>query len=282
MYYGLTQALGEDQPLYALQDPSLESGRAPHTRIEDYAEEYLQAIRTVQSEGPYLIGGWSFGGHVAFEMASRLREAGQEVALLVAIDTEAPVAGRKLTFRQRCTYLKNLLVEGFVFAGSVAPYLYDGLYLLFSRAKSGGDDVAMGMSRWEYLQWAWSAAMYRLLGRRAGLAEANSQDTRLLRMRLPAVRRILYVLRCHLGVVRHFRPQPYSGRLTLLRADQQVVRQFYTGKTLGWDDLVAGGMEVYQVSGNHATLFQEPHIEAVAEVLKACIEKAEAERGNGP
>jgi acyl transferase domain-containing protein/thioesterase domain-containing protein/acyl carrier protein len=280
-YFALAQALGEDQPLYALQDPSLESSRPPHTRIEDYAEEYLQAIRTVQSKGPYLIGGWSFGGHVAFEMASRLHEAGQEVALLVAIDTEAPVAGRKLTFKQRCIYLKNRLVEGLVFAGNVAPYVYDGLYLLFSRGKSRGEHAPIEMSRWEYLQWAWSAAMYRLLGRRAGLAESTSQDTRLLRMRLPAVRRILYVLRCHLGVIRHFRPQPYSGRLTLLRADQQVVRQFYTDRTLGWDDLVKGGVEVHVVPGNHATLFLDPYVQAVARMLQKCVESAVSERGDG-
>lgn len=280
-YSALAQALGEDQPLYALQDPSLESSRPPHTRIEDYAEEYLQAIRSVQSKGPYLIGGWSFGGHVAFEMASRLHEAGQEVALLVAIDTEAPLAGRKLTFRQRCIYLKNRLVEGLLFARNVAPYVYDGLYLLFSRAGSRGKHAAVEMSRWEYLQWAWSAAMYKLLGRRAGLAESTSQDTRLLRMRLPAVRRILYVLRCHLGVIRHFRPQPYSGRLTLLRADQQVVRQFYNDKTLGWDDLARGGVEVHAVPGNHATLFLDPYVQAVARTLQECVESAVSERGDG-
>src|SRR5215467_16292057 len=51
------------------------------------AAKYVKAIRSIQPEGPYLLGGWSFGGHVAFEMAQQLRAQGQPVGLLVVIDT---------------------------------------------------------------------------------------------------------------------------------------------------------------------------------------------------
>ena len=54
------------------------------------AADYLKQIRGVQPQGPYLIGGFSFGGLVAYEMAQQLRQSGQDVGLLVLIDPSPP------------------------------------------------------------------------------------------------------------------------------------------------------------------------------------------------
>jgi thioesterase domain-containing protein len=60
------------------------------TTIEAMAARYIDEIRTVQPEGPYVMGGMSFGGRVAFEMAHRLRAQGHDVALLALFDTYGP------------------------------------------------------------------------------------------------------------------------------------------------------------------------------------------------
>jgi thioesterase domain-containing protein len=60
-----------------------------HTRVEDMAADYLSEIRTVQPHGPYHIGGFSFGGLVAFEMAQQLLVQGEGVGLLALLDTYA-------------------------------------------------------------------------------------------------------------------------------------------------------------------------------------------------
>src|SRR6202035_2313897 len=52
---------------------------------------YIQAIQTVQPTGPYLLGGWSMGGVVAYEMAQQLRAQGQGVALLALLDGRIPM-----------------------------------------------------------------------------------------------------------------------------------------------------------------------------------------------
>ena len=54
------------------------------------AADYLRQIRSVQPRGPYFLGGFSFGGLVAFEMAQQLRQSGQQLALLVLIDPTPP------------------------------------------------------------------------------------------------------------------------------------------------------------------------------------------------
>jgi len=89
-YRTLARGLGAQRPFYALQSPALEGNPLPpDISIEALARNYLDAIRTAMPKGPYLLGGWSFGGLVAFEMAQALRHAGEEVALLALLDSHA-------------------------------------------------------------------------------------------------------------------------------------------------------------------------------------------------
>ncbi|MDQ1286859.1 MAG: hypothetical protein QG622_424 [Actinomycetota bacterium] len=82
--------LGKDQPVWALQSPALEGRGLPDRSVESMARRYVAEIRRVQPHGPYQIAGHSFGGLVAFEAAHRLRDAGEEVALLGLLDSFPP------------------------------------------------------------------------------------------------------------------------------------------------------------------------------------------------
>ncbi len=74
--------LDEDQPVYGIQAYGVVDGQQPHEDITEMAREYLRVMREVQPHGPYYLGGESFGGLVAYEMACRLSRAGERVALL--------------------------------------------------------------------------------------------------------------------------------------------------------------------------------------------------------
>lgn len=89
-FYQLAQRLPHDRPFYGLQAIGLDGRREPLTRVEDIAAEYIKDVRRVQPRGPYLLGGHCFGCWIAFEMAQQLRRAGDEVALVVVIDSPAP------------------------------------------------------------------------------------------------------------------------------------------------------------------------------------------------
>jgi thioesterase domain-containing protein/acyl carrier protein len=87
IYRELAQRLAPDQPFYGLQAQGLD-GKAPcFRRVEDMAAHYLHEIRTIQPRGPYFIGGLSFGGTVAYEMAQQLTAEGESVGLLYLFDT---------------------------------------------------------------------------------------------------------------------------------------------------------------------------------------------------
>lgn len=91
-FQSLAQYLGSDQPFYGLQSVGLDGISQPHTRIEEMANHYIQVIRSVQPEGPYRLGGHSFGGRVAFEMAQQLQKQGEVVEILAIFDVPAPYA----------------------------------------------------------------------------------------------------------------------------------------------------------------------------------------------
>jgi thioesterase domain-containing protein len=74
-------------PFYGFQAIGLDGNHACHERVEIMASHYISEMRAVQPTGPYLIGGYSFGGLVAYEMAQQLLSCGEKVALLALIDT---------------------------------------------------------------------------------------------------------------------------------------------------------------------------------------------------
>ncbi|HEX7331486.1 MAG TPA: amino acid adenylation domain-containing protein, partial [Pyrinomonadaceae bacterium] len=89
-YGELAFHLGPEQPFYGLQSFGLTKGQPVLADITEMASRYIAAMRSVQAEGPYVLGGWSMGGLIAFEMAQQLQNVGQEVALLALLDTHTP------------------------------------------------------------------------------------------------------------------------------------------------------------------------------------------------
>ncbi|HET8672980.1 MAG TPA: alpha/beta fold hydrolase, partial [Thermoleophilaceae bacterium] len=90
-YHELARRLGSEQPFYGLQARGIYGRDTPLRTVEDMAAHYVSELRQVQPEGPYHLVGYCFGGIVAYEMAQRLRAAGEEVALLGLINAPSPL-----------------------------------------------------------------------------------------------------------------------------------------------------------------------------------------------
>ena len=76
----------KDRPIYGIQDPSVVLQEKLFNSIEEMASCYIRGIKTIQKEGPYYLGGASFGATVAFEAARQLLENGDEIAMIAAFD----------------------------------------------------------------------------------------------------------------------------------------------------------------------------------------------------
>ncbi|MEO5875093.1 MAG: amino acid adenylation domain-containing protein [Streptosporangiaceae bacterium] len=87
-YFGFLPHLGKDQPLYGLQSRGfLDAAEPLSASVAEAAADYITQIRSVQPAGPYQLMGWSLGGLIAFEIATQLQAAGEEVGLVVMIDS---------------------------------------------------------------------------------------------------------------------------------------------------------------------------------------------------
>lgn len=110
-YGDLLPHLDPEQPFFALES-GYQQVTNPETHIKDWAAGYVGRIRDIQPEGPYFIGGYCFGGYVALEIAQMLRSQGQEVALLILVETFGPgvpqYQHQKLTARNVVLYTTSI------------------------------------------------------------------------------------------------------------------------------------------------------------------------------
>lgn len=86
-FFDLIKHIPSPRPIYGFQAKGTDGASAPLVRVEDMAQFHLKSIRNLQPRGPYTLIGYSFGGVVAFEMARRVSEVGERVALLTMIDS---------------------------------------------------------------------------------------------------------------------------------------------------------------------------------------------------
>ena len=251
-YYALAQQMGLDQPFYGLQPFGID-GNPPHTRIEEMAAYYIKAIRQLQPQGPYYIGGWSFGGLVAFEMAQQLRQAGQKVALLAVLDTLAPIPANKPSFWQGCKFLLTTT------ARSIGAFLLDYLSVLASN-QFNSNERAKSTKNW------------RGVLERAAIGSLLPQESQARVLAELTIRPMLRVFYANSQAVHYYEPQPYLDRLTLFRTPTPLAKDA-PDSTLGWQQLTAVEVETHQIPGNHFTMLRKPQVKLLAQQLQQCIEK---------
>ncbi|HXS65860.1 MAG TPA: amino acid adenylation domain-containing protein [Streptosporangiaceae bacterium] len=102
-YSKLAADLAGTFAVYGLQAPSLTQPDLAHpATVADLAAQYADLIRAGQPKGPYVVGGWSMGGVLAYEIGRRLESAGERVALLALLDPPYAVPlGTELSSAQR-------------------------------------------------------------------------------------------------------------------------------------------------------------------------------------
>lgn len=99
----LARRLRVQHAIYGLQARGNDDGAEPLERIEDIAQDYLQAMQQLQPKGPYLLIGYSLGGLVMLELAERLAVMGERISLLALIETHPH--SRYVSLNQRARIL---------------------------------------------------------------------------------------------------------------------------------------------------------------------------------
>ncbi|MCA1587041.1 MAG: phosphopantetheine-binding protein, partial [Acidobacteria bacterium] len=243
----LARYLGDDQPFYGLQSQGLDGKTAPFERVEDMAAHYLNELRSVQPQGPYMLGGFSFGGVVVFEMAQQLVAQGEEVSLLALIDTFFPAVPKYLPPRTRFSRF---------------------VYPLAGRLDRELSDLGRHGMRQYFRQW-WIYVQEGVKRRLARGAKALSPTLAIEGWDISHTLR--RVVEANLLAERRYLPRPYPGRVVLFHGSDMPIELQDT--RLAWDEVAGGGLEVHIVPGDHNSLREEPHVSVLAAKLRACLDR---------
>lgn len=247
-YAAMAQHLGSGQPVYGFESRGM-GGTEEFGTIEEIARQYVADLRAFQPHGPYCLGGYCFGGNVAYEMARELHAQGEKVALLALINCMPPNSNYDrihLSAAFCARFLKNLV--------------YWSNYVL--HLKNG---------RWEFLRWKLRAIRAKLLPKlwRSGTAARGFDIADFVDLASqPEGRRSLWQAHTH-ALFQH-QPKPYAGHITLFRTRGHSLLCSFDD-AYGWRDLAADGVTVRIVSGAHETIMDEPHVQSLAEELRGCL-----------
>ncbi len=247
-YTDLARQLGAGRRFYGLQAAGL-AGSEPQRTIEEMAATYLAAVAAVQPRGPYLLGGWSLGGVIAYEMAQQATRRGERVDLVALIDSATPEAA------------------GFLESGDEMGEMDEGELagrLVLDLAGLSGADVERAAA--ELMALPPDERLEAALGyaRRAGALPPQLSAEQAASM----ARQLTAVFAANLGALRAYRPAPYAGRVVLFRATERPVE---LDPAMGWRGLLDGHLEVQPLPGDHYSLLQGPGAAALAAALARAL-----------
>jgi thioesterase domain-containing protein len=250
-YSNLARHLEMDQPVYAFKSRGMD-GLEEFTRIEDMAAHYVQDLRRFQPAGPYYLGGYCFGGNVAFEMARQLTAQQQEVALLLLMNC----------WPNNSSYTRLSWTPLF-FAKALWNFGVRLRHQLRFGAKRPRD----------YFKWrtAWVYKRLKALVTRKVEDRVAVEDIVDLSQQTAAERQLW---RTHVRAWLQYQPQPYSGRILLLRTrGHPLICSF--DHQMGWGSLAAGGVDVRICPGDHESILEEENVAYTATQLQAVLRETQ-------
>ena len=233
-YHELVRQLGENQPFYAFRSEILNRPQIMPKSVQELAFLYLQELQNVQPQGPYQLGGWSFGGLIALEMALQLSARGEEIALLALFSTYINKNAALLLPPRLGEFLRGFCYE----------------YGLDIQTIKTRNLNKMQLLRYTFMQ-----------AKKAGVI---SQD-----LVFPEFCRVIeqqwHVYRMHLKIGRCYVPQERVKHLVLIEATDQSLDGY--GPFEDWKTY-AHQVSSHRVPGNHFTMLHEPNVRHLAELLR--------------
>jgi thioesterase domain-containing protein len=228
-YWDLAKAMGSERPVFGLQSPP-SSSSSPST-IEEIAFLYIKDIKRVQETGPYLLGGWSMGGLIAYEIAQQLGDGGDEVNFLALFDTYPPSKDSPVQVRSDLPVLARFGADMMRQAGKDA---------------SGMRDQFLSLSPLEQRR-----LVFQTLKNEDILALEEEMDE------------LLNMFTRHATALEKYSLRPAKQPITLFssaEAQSHILNEVWKG----W---AAAGLNAIEVAGNHYSMIKNPYAETLAALL---------------
>jgi amino acid adenylation domain-containing protein len=240
----LAYQLDLDRPFYGLQARGLEGDLEPHTNVEDIAKCYIRAIQSIQESGPYVIGGHSFGGQIALEVALQFQKIGQEVGLLVMLDAGAPID----------IEIENADEDDVFWLRQLGLAINE----LYEAQLNMSDEVLRCLNteaRFQYFQQQLVIADLPIAG-----------------YKINQLKGLLNVFKVQNQII--YQPSDmFKGQIVLFQSTEIEDEFSINADNLSedWSRFSTKGIIKYDTPGNHYSMITEPHVQVLATSLRDCI-----------
>lgn len=246
IYKNLADNLDDDQPVYALQAKGLSGEVEPHKSVEEMASHYISEIKTINPEGPYALGGFSFGGIIAFEMAKQLKAEGNKVKILALFDS----------YVYPHYYYTNPLVKKIISTLYNISQLFFMAFNMFSSVKNFKRRKAL-------LKLKISGLYLRIkYGREKQNQLQFNYSSKIDEM-------------VELAFIR-YNLIPQDIKVDLFRSTEDIYFA-HDYKYLGWKNIALKGIRKHLIPGNHSEMFLSPAVEEVSSILQKIMDSDDSE-----
>ena len=241
-FNSLANNMDSDQPVFGLQAKGLEGTEELLTSVEEIAAYYNKIVIESHPEGPYSIAGYSFGGVIAYEMASQLTDQGKQVSLLGLFDTYAfpaygyktkqgkKVGDFKFFVGQKIHTLKHMFgsIEGFKFRTTKYLKMLQRLFLCIVPGKKISTEVVN--------------------------------------------ERVIEIMRANNRAIKSYHLKPARIKVDLFRA-KRLDEYVHDPTYMGWKPFALDGIEIHEVPGDHYSIFSSPNDVVFAKVLQEVLDR---------
>jgi len=267
-YRSLALHLDPKYAVYGVQPLSRRNQPMLHTRLDDMVHYYVEQIRLVQPQGPYVLGGLCIGGFLASEVARRLRGHGESVALLALFESAHVTAERKSeTSQMFARFSKGVREDA---GGGVVVKVLNVLRHLHRKVPNVvRHQLSSQLER--------TKATFKVRVLRTCLKFGIPVPSLAEGLRVSAI--------LHFAEREYVVQPPYSGEVVLYRATHRDVHfdgtaiddtpyvELFVDPFFGWR-AHADNIEVHEVSGGHSSMFVAPHVDAFAKLFESHVQRA--------
>ncbi|MBN1597704.1 MAG: amino acid adenylation domain-containing protein [Bacteroidales bacterium] len=234
----LPKYMDDKIPFYGYFHQGRAGEKINYTSIRSIATKYVEELFQLKPEGPYILGGYSIGGVIAFDMVNIIRKAGKEVKLLVIIDAESPqyegkkVQGRNIFFSKK--------VE------------------IYGNETDDRDEISSRHRIMSSVKHHFEKVRYyfaRLLA--------------YLNIKVPLSIRNNYIIGIYRDARKNYFPESVSVNTLIIRSTINNFEDY----NLGWERFIKGKITTYEIDSDHNNIIKEPRVSKLADIIKSNIIK---------
>ncbi len=297
----LARHLNSDHSFYALRGIGLDGIQELPDSVEEIATRFIAEIKTVQPQGPYILGGQCSGGTIAFEMAQQLKARGEEIALLALLDTPYP-------------QLENYFATRVRFYESNPPLLYskkDPIYYFFNLLRYRWKIAYHSKKLLDLTAAEKKAYVLEYVNKGLGLVskkrspkivsnQTKTQSQKSVANIKPTVNpnspKQAWIrqrfFESFIKALQNYQPQSYDGKidyfLPILNSYAAIAEpnklktylphlkpvKAFPKLLFGWNEYVTKDMEIHEFESTHLGMIREPMVKNLATKLNECLKRS--------